>query len=59
MQVEAHRKPFKQFPYRSSLTQPFRKLHSAVVNPRGSIYTTYGIRPQKNHPYFGFWDLIP
>ena len=27
--------------------------------PRGSIYTTYGIRPPKNHPYFGFGDLIP
>ena len=27
--------------------------------PRGSIYTTYGIRHQKNHPYFGFGDLIP
>ena len=25
--------------------------------PRGSIYTTYGIRPPKNHPYFGFGDL--
>ena len=28
-------------------------------NPRGSIYTIYGIRPPKNHPCFGFGDLIP
>ena len=26
--------------------------------PRGSIYTTYGIRPPKNHPCFGFGDLV-
>ena len=31
----------------------------AVSKPRGSIYPYYGIRPQKNHPYFGFGDLIP
>ena len=32
---------------------------SMHLQPRGSIYTIYGIRPQKNHPCFGFGDLIP
>ena len=36
-----------------------RYVNNSITNPRGSIYTIYGIRPQKNHPCCGFGDLIP
>ena len=35
------------------------RLNDLGLLPRGSIYPNYGIRPPKNHPYFGFGDLIP
>ena len=41
------------------VTSEGREVRVQGFKPRGSIYTTYGIRHQKNHPYFGFGDLIP
>ena len=47
--------------YYRSLIDPFKNplKGNLFYIPRGSIYTICGIRPQKNHPCFGFGDLIP